>query len=192
MSEDGLKPRVVQWNHKRFSLRLEPIYWRALETQAARRSMGLNALVGRLANSPRQGSLASRLRTFCLTQAERQAAEGHISDRQRDLLDLFDHSPTAGAILAENGTVRRVNPSFTRRFAQDGTDFLGQSFLRAFRVQTSIPLSRIWDQFGEGRREPHGGRLAQISRGRVTTATVTLHPISARKPDRFNVVVWVA
>lgn len=192
MSEFTLKPRVVQWNQKRYSLRLEPVFWRSLERQAASRSIRLNQLVGRLAEEVGEGSLASRLRQYCLAQAEAQGAQTALSARQEDILGLFDQSPSPAALLAQNGSIRRLNAAFAARFEGAEARFLGKSFLRSFQVQTSMPLSRAWQGFVEGRRDPVSGRLAHIARGRVSSATIKLHPISARAPDRFNVVVWLS
>lgn len=191
MAEDTLKPRIVQWNHRRYSFRLEPIFWRSLERQAAIRSIRVNQLVGRLAEEGGESSLASRLRQFCLAQSEAKLAESAVTARQEDLFRLFDRSPSPAALLAENGSIRRLNAAFSARFEAAEARFLGKSFLRSFQIQTNIPLSRAWQQFADGRGEAVTGRLAHIARGRVTSAQITLHPISAKAPDRFNVVVWL-
>lgn len=191
MAEDKLKPRIVQWNHRRYSLRLEPIFWRSLERQAEIRSIRVNQLVGRLAEEGGESSLASRLRQFCLAQTEANLAVSSVSARQEDFFRLFDRSPSPAALLAENGSIRRLNAAFAARFGAAEARFLGKSFLRSFQVQTSIPLSRAWQQFADGRSEAVNGRLAHIARGRVSSAQITLHPISARPPDRFNIVVWL-
>ena len=192
MAEDALKPRIVQWNHRRYSLRLEPIFWRSLERQAALRSIRVNQLVGRLAEEGGESSLASRLRQFCLAQAEAKLAESTLSARQEDLLGLFDRSPSPAALLAENGSIRRLNSAFAARFEAAEARFLGKSFLRSFQVQTNMPLSRAWQQFADGRREAIAGRLVHIARGRVSSAHITMHPISAKPPERFNIVVWLS
>ena len=192
MTDRQLKARVVQWNHKRYSLRLEPVFWQSLQYQAAARSIRLNQLVGQLAASAEGGNLASHLRCFCLSQAERQAAEAHLAPRANDLLALFDQAPKPAIMLSENGAIRRVNGAFSARYEGGEQHFLGQSFLRAFRVQTAEPLSRAWQAFAEGRREPLHGRLVHIVKGRVTSGRLKMHPIGARRPERFNILVWIS
>lgn len=191
MEEHLLKARVVQWNHRRYSLRLEPPFWRALEFEAAARAIRLNQLVGQIARGSDGGNLASRLRCYCLAQAERRAGEHALSPQRPEMLALFDQSPSPAVILAENGSIRRLNRAFTARFEGAEHRFLGKSFLRSFQVQTAEPVSRAWQQFAEGRTDPLSGRLAHIERGRVSSAAIRLQPISARRPERFNIVVWV-
>lgn len=191
LAEELFKARVVQWNHRRYSLRLEPVFWRALEYQAAARAIRLNQLVGQIAQGADGGNLASHLRCYCLAQAERQAGEATLSPQRRDLLALFDQSPSPAVLLGENGAIRRLNARFAARFEGGDARFLGKSFLRTFRIQTGEPLSRVWHEFADGRQEPLPGRLAHIVKGRVTSASIKLQPIAARRPERFNIVVWI-
>jgi predicted DNA-binding ribbon-helix-helix protein len=62
------------------SIALEPIFWSALETAAARQELPLNALIaridaGRLAQSP-PPNLASAIRQWLLEQAIRDGSAG--------------------------------------------------------------------------------------------------------------------
>ncbi|MCB9949322.1 MAG: ribbon-helix-helix domain-containing protein, partial [Rhodospirillaceae bacterium] len=76
---EGLKPRIIQADKRRFSLKLEPVFWDALEEIAAARGIRLNRLVAQVAGEAGASSnLASQLRRFCLTEVQRESAEARL------------------------------------------------------------------------------------------------------------------
>ena len=72
------KPRIVQYQNRRFSVRLEPVYWQALERLADRATMRLGQLIARLAAGYPGGNFSSFLAR--LLYAGGRAAPGAASD----------------------------------------------------------------------------------------------------------------
>ena len=56
------RPRILQFNKRRYSIRLEPIFWRVLEDLSQRRSMRLGQFVAELEQSYRGRNFSSFLR----------------------------------------------------------------------------------------------------------------------------------
>src|SRR3546814_2826331 len=79
------KPRIVQYRNKRYSVRLEPIYWQTLEVLADRRRMRLGRFVAELADSYEGPNFSSFLRVFCMLEGEQSLAReilGPTQDRK--------------------------------------------------------------------------------------------------------------
>ena len=192
-AEERLKPRIIQADKRRFSLKLEPVFWEALEDIAAARGIRLNRLVALVAAEPGgQDNLASHLRKFCLAEAQREAAEARLGGGRVDLGGLMDSSPIPCLLIAPNGMVRRENLAFTARFGGFGIRFVGKPFLRHFRFQSAVPVAEAWQRFAAGETFTLRGRVVHVAPGRVTTAEARLFPVPARRPVGFYCILWLA
>lgn len=193
LATEGLKPRIIQADKRRFSLKLEPVFWDALEEIATARGMRLNRLVALIAaEAGGQGNLASHLRRFCLVEAQREAAEARMGGGRLDLGGLLDSSPIPCLLIAANGIVRRENEAFVARFGGFGTRFVGRPFQRHFRFQSAISVAEAWERFSLGEVFTLKGRVVHVAPGRVTTAEARLFPVPARRPVGFHCVLWMA
>ncbi len=192
-AEERLKPRIIQADKRRFSLKLEPVFWDALEDIAAARGIRLNRLVALVAGEPGgHHNLASHLRKFCLTEVQRETAEARTGASRLDLGGLMDSSPIPCLLIAPNGVVRRENLAFTARFGGFGTRFVGRPFLRHFRFQSATPVGDAWQRFAAGESFTLKGRVVHVAPGRVTTAEARLFPVPARRPAGFYCILWLA
>ncbi|MGP1397878.1 MAG: ribbon-helix-helix domain-containing protein [Inquilinaceae bacterium] len=188
----ALEPRILQSAGRRYSLKLEPVYWAGLEEIARDRKQRLNRLVASLAGElPPGASLASAVRAFCLTEAQRRATEARLAPGGRvPLAAVIDACPSAALVLGEDGTIRRQNEAFIARFGSGDTRFVGRPFRRFFQFRANVPLNKAWQDFYAGTYYRVTGRVVHVARGRVITATGRLHPMPARSPAAFQVVFW--
>ncbi len=188
-----LKPRIIQADHRRYSLKLEPVFWAALEELAELQGRRLNHLVAEIAREAGpDANLASRLRMFCLTAYQGQQAEREAVRQRLDLGGLLDSSPIPALLIAPNMLIRRENAAFAQRFGGEGRRFVGRPLQRLFRLQTAVPLVEAWARFARGEVFPVRGRLIHAVPGRVTTAEMRLFPVPGRGAGRFYCIVWIA
>ena len=192
-ADQPLKPRIIQADHRRYSLKLEPVFWAALEEQAQLQGRRLNHLVAEIAREAGpDANLASQLRMFCLTAYQGLQAEREATRQRLDLAGLLDSSPIPALLIAPNMMIRRENAAFSQRFGGEGRRFVGRPVQRFFRLQTAMPLVEAWARFARGEVFAVRGRLIHAVPGRVTTAEMRLFPVPGRGAGRFYCVLWIA
>lgn len=192
-SDQALKPRIIQADHRRYSLKLEPLFWSALEELAQRRGQRLNHMVADIAREAGpEANLASQLRMFCLTEYQAQQAEREVTRNRLDLGGLMDSSPIPALLIAPNMLIRRENQAFTQRFGATTRGYVGRPLQRFFRLQTAVPLLDAWTRFAQGEVFAVRGRVVHAVPGRVTTAEMRLFPVPGRGAGRFYCIMWIA
>ena len=124
------KPRIVQYDRRRYSIRLESVFWKFLEFLAERRGMRLGRYIAGLAGSYRGNNLSSYLRVVCMLEAERKVAESsrahHFLFSQVKCLDPREavSAPPVNGVVRQNAaytcapvrakSVQFVPPAFAR------------------------------------------------------------------------------
>ena len=94
------KPRVVQHQHRRYSIRLEAVFWKFLDYLAARQGVRLGRYIAGLAASYGGNNLSSYLRVVCMLEAERSVAEAALDPTRDSLLALVRDCPSPGVIIS--------------------------------------------------------------------------------------------
>ena len=82
------KPRVVQYRGRRYSIRLETVFWKFLEYLAERRNIRLGRYIAGLAGAHDGNNLSSYLRVVCMLEAQRSVAETALGAAHGSLLAL--------------------------------------------------------------------------------------------------------
>jgi len=122
MAEQGIaevvwqapQPRIVQYRNRRYSIRLEPVFWRTLEFLAERHGLRLGRFIGELAEDYDGPNFASHLRVVCMTETERARAEASLRPSRVNVVDLILSCPSPGLVLSRYRTVLAFNPSFAQ------------------------------------------------------------------------------
>ena len=111
-NDQSPKPRIVQYQNRRFSVRLEPIYWQVLERMADRAAIRLGQLIARLAADYPGGNFSSFLRVYSMLDAERRLAQQQMEPNYNSLLDLVKTCPNPGVILSRYRSIIGSNDAF--------------------------------------------------------------------------------
>jgi predicted DNA-binding ribbon-helix-helix protein len=193
--------RVVTHRGRRTSVRLEPVFWTVLERMAAAQGVRVGTLVGRLAESHAGGNLTAHLRTVCLLDAERRAADGWSDARAAGPGRLVQWAPSPALIVAGDTTILDQNTALERWLGQPS--LIGQRLAEAFRVRTRKPLRELWAAMQSTGRPIAGLGVVRISAGRVQAAEATVVPTrpgtpaqddaqAGPAPQAGSAVVWLA
>ncbi len=182
---EGPQQRIVQADGRRYSLRLEPEFWTALERAAKERGVRLGRLVAGIArDAPAGANLASRLRLFCLDVAERRA--GHLqeslqeatrSSGDTDVGVLVDSLPIPAIVIGSGGEISHFNSGFGRWFGPGHPQLLGKPFDFFMKLRTQQPFEQIRRAFAERRLAMALGHIMYVSPGRVAAAPCRLVPV---------------
>lgn len=193
-SVDRPVQRILQVKGRRYSIRLEPIFWRVLEELASADRVRLNHLVGRVAESispAGDNNLTSRLRVFCAEQLRRRLMASLLPATQRNVFSIAEVSPAACLIVSARQEILATNLAFGGWFGGEGRSIIGHPLGRHFRVRSTPPAEEIWSEFSEGRVTPHQARLISIAPGRVRAANALLQPIPFEAEAGFVCFVWL-
>lgn len=193
-SSDRPIQRILQVKGRRYSIRLEPIFWRVLEEFASSDRIRLNLLVGRVAESMPTGSdgnLTSCLRVFCAEQLRRRLMASLLPATQRNVFSIAEVSPAACLVVSARQEILTTNASFSTWFGSEGRAIVGHALGRHFRVRSNPPAEEVWSEFAEGRISPQQVRLISIAPGRVRAANALLQPIPFEAEAGFVCFVWL-
>lgn len=183
--------RILQFNGKRLSLRLEPAFWDALEASADRRRTRLNRLVADLAQRMEPGgNLASALRVHCLRDVEGLAQARAFAADRTSVLALVDSAPAPCLVLGNDQRIAAVNGPFVTWVGRSPEDLVGDHVLRHFRFRGNRSLEELWRGLGRHWSLPEASRIINIEPGRVLAANVRLVPVLTGR-ERPACLVWV-
>lgn len=182
--------RIVQSDGRRYSLRLEPEFWAALERAAREDGLRLGRLVAGIAKESPQGSnLASRLRLFCLEAAGRRGdrLEGQLLEVSRtsgdtDIGVLVDALPIPALVIGAAGEISHFNSGFGRWFGPGHPQLPGKQFDFFMKLRTQQPFEQIRKAFADRRLGMALGHIMYVSPGRVAAAPCRLVPVQ-RQPS---------
>jgi predicted DNA-binding ribbon-helix-helix protein len=108
------QPRIVQFQKRRFALRLESVFWQQLEKQAKRRNQRLGQLIAGLAETCNGVNLSSFVRGFCMVEAEKENARYRLAAGSFDLVDVLRASPSPALLLSHDRIIIETNPALHR------------------------------------------------------------------------------
>ena len=108
------QPRIVQYQKRRFALRLEAIFWQQLERIAKKRGQRLGQLVAGLDEICQGVNLSSFVRGFCMIEAEMENARYRLVAGGFDLIDVLRGCPAPALLLNDERMILEVNPALQR------------------------------------------------------------------------------
>lgn len=190
----------MQADGRRYSLKLEPAFWTALDEAAERRKLRLGRLVAELATSlPANGNLASRLRVFCLAEAK-QALDAAASAGRRselaagttDIDTLVENCPAPCLVMGLDHRIHRTNEGFSRWYGPAAANLAGKPFDHFFKLRTAQPLETLLRGFAAGELAAAKAHLLYVVPGRVVAAAARLMPVARRTPDDFALLLMIA
>ena len=193
-----MRHRIIQFEGKRFSVKLDDGVWRSLEDLAADAGLRLNQLVAQVARDADGAGVTAALRRFCLEQALARATRLEDALQARALsagpasIALFvEACPAACLVVAQDNRILRVNAAARQWMRSEDAGLVGQSFEHLFQVRSTPPLASILEQFGRGVAAVFPARLVSVRPGRVIVASANLCPAAVTGPDDFSFLVLV-
>ncbi len=186
------KPRIVQYRNKRYSVRLEPIYWQTLEVLADRRRMRLGRFVAELAENYEGPNFSSYLRVFCMLEGEQALARETLGPTHHGLLDVVTNCPNPGLILSRYRTVIAYNSAFGEWLGPADVAVVGAELTTLVQVRTRRSLTDVWQDLVDGREPKADAKLLYVAPGRVNAAQATILALRSQTYQEFYAVMWLS
>jgi predicted DNA-binding ribbon-helix-helix protein len=186
------KPRIVQYRNKRYSVRLEPIYWQTLEVLADRQRMRLGRFVAELADNYAGPNFSSFLRVFCMLEGEQALARETLGPTHHGLLDVVTNCPNPGLILSRYRTVIAYNQAFGEWLGPANVAIIGAELTTLVQVRTRRSLTEVWQDLVSGREPKTDAKLLHVAPGRVNAAQAMILALRSQAHQEFYAVMWLS
>ncbi len=186
------KPRIVQYRNKRYSVRLEPIYWQTLEILADRNRLRLGRFVAELAERYEGPNFSSYLRVFCMLEGEQALARETLGPTHHGLLDVVTNCPNPGLILSRYRTVIAYNNTFGEWLGPTDVAVIGAELTNLVQVRTRRSLTEVWQDLVGGREAKAEAKLLYVAPGRVNAAQATILALRSQTYQEFYAVMWLS
>ncbi|WP_193371552.1 ribbon-helix-helix domain-containing protein [Pelagibius marinus] len=186
------KPRIVQYRNKRYSVRLEPIYWQTLEVLADRERIRLGRFVAELAENYEGPNFSSYLRVFCMLEGEQALARETLGPTHHGLLDVVTNCPNPGLILSRYRTVIAYNSAFGEWLGPADVAVVGAELTTLVQVRTRRSLTDVWQDLVDGREPKADAKLLYVAPGRVNAAQATILALRSQAYQEFYAVMWLS
>ena len=186
------KPRIVHYRNKRYSVRLEPIYWQTLEVLAARQRLRLGRFVAELAERYEGPNFSSYLRVFCMLEGEQALARESLGPTHHGLLDVVTNCPNPGLILSRYRTVIAYNGAFGEWLGPTEVAIIGAELTNLVQVRTRRSLGEVWQDLVNGREAKAEAKLLYVAPGRVNAAQATIVALRSQALQEFYAVMWLS
>ncbi len=185
------KPRIVQYRNRRYSVRLEPIYWRALENLAKQQNQRLGRFVAELAEGHNGGNFSSYLRVYCMLEAERALASEYLGPTHGSLMDVVAACPSPGVILSRYRTIIGLNRAFEDWLGPTEVPVTGASLTTLIQVRTKGSLNDVWEGLTSGAETQAEARVLYVAPGRVNAAQAKFLALRSADGEQFYAVMWL-
>ncbi|HEY9549038.1 MAG TPA: ribbon-helix-helix domain-containing protein [Kiloniellaceae bacterium] len=186
------RPRIVQYRNKRYSVRLEPIYWQTLEILADRQRKRLGRFVAELADSYDGPNFSSFLRVFCMLEGEQALARETLGPTHHGLLDVVTNCPNPGLILSRYRTVIAYNSAFGEWLGPANVAVIGAELTTLVQVRTRRSLNDVWQDLVSGREPRADAKLLYVAPGRVSAAQAMILALRSQIHQEFYAVMWLS
>jgi len=197
----SLKPvqRILQADGRRYSLKLEGSFWDALALAARERGVKLGRLIADLAaERPGEGNLASRLRVFCLMEAERRSRAGaeaashaSLSAGATNVETLVELCPASCLVMTRDRRIVRVNGAFGRWYGSAYVNLPGKTLDHFFKLRMASSYESVMAAFETGTVQAAKAHLLYVVPGRVVAGAARLMPVARVNADEFSVLIMV-
>jgi predicted DNA-binding ribbon-helix-helix protein len=187
------EPRVVQFNKQRYSLRLEPVYWQWLESEAARQSKRIGQLIAELHDHHDGKNFSGYVRCFCMLGAVAGQTRGGKGEKKEEIATLKTamlHSPAPGMIINQYARILIINDPLSNWLGDGHRPIINELLGDYFQLRIG---GQKMDKFLTDSAGNAGDRLdfrfSYRARGRISTAKA-----SVVRPDTAteHFLVWVS
>ena len=185
------KARIVQHNKRRFSIRLEAIYWRSLEQLARRNSLRLGQFIAALADGYRGHNLSSYLRVVSMLEAERALAQATLAANGDSLLTVVQSCPCPGVLLSRARTIIACNDAFGEWLGVGNPSIAGAELTSLLQIRTGRSLNEVWSELMVGRVPLAQANVLLVTPGRANAAQAKLVPLCAGNGGQVYAVMWL-
>lgn len=189
--EQAREPRVVQFDGKRYSIRMEAVFWRVLERLAAYRQIRVGKLIGELAETAGAENLTSLLRVYCMLETERQMAKTVLTTPVRGLFEVIGASPVPAAVLSRERTVIAFNRALAEWLDAGKSLNVGDDLGKVFEIRAATSFSETWRALLFGTIGRARARLIYVVPGRVATVEATFVYCGKPRDRNAYVVIWL-
>lgn len=186
------KPRIVQFRNRRYSVRLEPVFWQALERQAERRGLRLGKYIGTLADAFDGPNFSSYLRVLCMLESERAQAQTGLPGHRAGLMDLVLTAFGPGLVLSRYRTVIAYNAGFLDWLGRDSRPTAGSDLTSVLQVRTRRPLNELWLDLIAGNIISADVNVLHVRPGRALAAPARFVALRTAAEGEFYAVLWVS
>jgi len=185
------KPRVVQHRGRRYSIRLETIFWTFLDYLAARHGLRLGRYIAGLAAAYRGNNLSSYLRVVCMLEAERRLAERVLEPSRDSLLALVRDCPSPGIVLSRSRAILGYNTAFARWLGPGPRVLAGSALTDVLQLRAAKSLNEVWTDIIAGHQGTVKAHVLRVSPGLASAAQATIVPLRTGGEDGFYAVMWL-
>ncbi len=186
------KPRIVQYKNRRYSIRLEPVFWQALESLAEFEDMRLGRFIAELAERYTGNNFASHLRVISMVESERALARASLLPTQDNILDVVRACPSPGLVLSRYRTILAHNDSFVEWLGTPAESLAGADLTAVIQVRTRRPLNDLWLDMVAGNLASADANVLHVEPGRVIAAAAKLLGLHPRDGEGFYAVMWLS
>jgi predicted DNA-binding ribbon-helix-helix protein len=186
------KPRIVQYKNRRYSIRLEPVFWQALESLAEREDMRLGRFIAELAERYTGNNFASHLRVISMVESERALARASLLPTQDNILDVVRACASPGLVLSRYRTILAHNDSFVEWLGTPAESLAGADLTTVIQVRTRRPLNDLWLDMVAGNLASADANVLHVEPGRVIAAAAKLLGLHPRDGEGFYAVMWLS
>lgn len=197
ISEDFLsvqpKPRIVQYNKRRFAIRLELVFWRFLEKIAKKRKIRLGHLIFLLSEGNKGKNLSSYIRSYCMVEAEKELMQEHLSLIGTDAIDILKSCPAPGFILSHDLKILDYNTPLAQWLGDTVSGSVRQYDLTdLFEPRVTRPVAETMALMQNGKLKQTQMQLVQRLEGRPSrSARSTWLALMPPKTKNFYCLVWL-
>ena len=189
---DAPKARIVQHEKRRFSIRLEHVFWRVLERAAVERGVRLGRLVAQLAEGYEGRNFSSYLRTVCMAAAEISAARADLAPTSASLIDMVAACPSAGLVLSADGIILAHNQALSAWLGGGHPRLIQAPFQSMFHLRPPELLRELLVAAKDTRKASRRAQLLYIVPGRTSAAGAHVLALRGARPGRVYVVIWLS
>ncbi len=186
------KPRIVQYRNRRYSIRLEPVFWHSLESLAGQRKKRLGQFIAELAEGYNGNNFASHLRVLSMVEGERALANASLDPTRESVLDLVVGCPSPGLVLSRYRTIVAHNASFLDWLGTPERALTGTELTSVIQVRTRRPLNDVWTDMLAGVVPAADANVLCVTPGRVIAATARLLALRPGREEDFYAVMWLS
>ena len=186
------KPRIVQYKNRRYSIRLEPVFWQALEGLSEREGMRLGRFIAELAGRYNGNNFASHLRVVSMVESERALAQASLLPTQENILGVVRACAIPGLMLSRYRTILAHNDSFLEWLGAPAEGLAGADLTSVIQVRTRRPLNDLWLDMVAGNVASAEANVLHVEPGRVVAAAAKLLGLHPRDGEGFYAVMWLS
>ncbi len=186
------KPRIVQYKNRRYSIRLEPVFWQTLESLSERENMRLGRFIAELAERYNGNNFASHLRVISMVESERALAQASLLPTADNILSVVRACASPGLVLSRYRTILAHNDGFLEWLGAPDESLAGADLTSVIQVRTRRPLNDLWLDMVAGNVTIAEANVLHVEPGRVIAAAAKLLGLHPRDSEGFYAVMWLS